>query len=315
MGSAILDEEPDHDMVVQLIPVIRRVVAARVRDYQLVDDLVQETLARVMTARHRIEDSTLAPYAVATARNLVGKVGQGQDKERRKAHLMVDATPDPPAEAGLLQREEGSVVGAALARLAPAEREVLLAHEVEGAPTADLAARRGTTAGAIAAQLNRSRAKLRVEYLLADGGVTPPTDRCRPVLFALSSGDRRRQSELDTAGHLLECDSCLVLSSALFDRRPPPQDDDQAKVMVSVDADVVTARLKVREIAARAGFALTDQTLIATAISEIARNIVKFAHRGVIVADVVDEPGRRGITVVARDAGPGISDLAEAMRD
>ena len=86
---------------------------------------------------------------------------------------------------------------------------MLLAHEVEGAATAELAARRGHTPGAIAAQLNRTRAKLRVEYLLADGGVTPPTDRCRPVLFALSAGDRRRQRELDTAGHVLECDCCL----------------------------------------------------------------------------------------------------------
>ena len=98
---------------------------------------------------------------------------------------------------------------------------MLLAHEVDGTGTAELAASRGTTPGAIAAQLNRTRAKLRVEYLLADGAVTPPTDQCRPVLFALSAGDRRRQRELDTAGHLLDCDGCLELSIALFERRPP----------------------------------------------------------------------------------------------
>ena len=121
----------------------------------------------------------------------------------------------------MLQREESTVVGAALARLSPAEREVLLAHEVDGAGTAELAASRESSPGAIAAQLNRTRAKLRVEYLLADTAVTPPTDRCRPVLFALSAGDRRRQRELDTAGHLLDCDCCLALSTALFDRRPP----------------------------------------------------------------------------------------------
>ena len=200
--SSAAGAQAGEDMVVQLIPVIRRVVAARVRDYQLVDDLVQETLARVMTARHRIEDSTLAPYAVATARNLVGKVGQGQDKERRKAHLMVDATPDPPAEAGLLQREEGSVVGAALARLAPAEREVLLAHEVEGAapPNSPPAAERPP--GAIAAQLNRSRAKLRVEYLLADAGVdaadgSVPSGAVRAVDPAIDA-DNRNSTPPDT---------------------------------------------------------------------------------------------------------------------
>ena len=78
---------------------------------------------------------------------------------------------------------------------------------------------------------------------------------------------------------------------------------------------MVTARLKGRDLASRAGFTSTDLTLIATAISEIARNIVKFAQRGEIVVRMVDEPGRHGVTVVARDAGPGIGDLAEAMLD
>ena len=113
----------------------------------------------------------------------------------------------------------------------------------------------------------------------------------------------------------MECDCCLGLSTALFDRRPPPQDDDGARVMVPLDADVVTARQQGRDIAARAGFTTTDQTLIATAISEIARNIVKFARRGEIVIRLVDEPGRRGLTVVARDAGPGIGDISAALRD
>src|SRR6188472_539427 len=80
------------DVILELVPVIRRVVAARVRDFQLVDDLVQETLARVMAARNRIEQDTLAPYAVAVARNLVVAVGQGQERARRTAHLMVDHT-------------------------------------------------------------------------------------------------------------------------------------------------------------------------------------------------------------------------------
>ena len=59
--------------------------------------------------------------------------------------------------------------------------------------------------------------------------------------------------------------------------------------MVTVDADVVTARQQGRDIAARAGFTSTDLTLIATAISEIARNIVKFARRG----EIVIRTGRR----------------------
>lgn len=314
-GSSAAGADAGQDVIVELIPVLRRVVAARVRDFQLVDDLVQETLARVMAARDRIEQDTLTPYAVAVARNLVAAVGQRQDRARRTAHLLAEDTADPPPDTEVLQQEESTVVGTALARLSSQERDVLLAHEVDGAGTAELADSRGSTPGAIAAQLNRTRAKLRVEYLMGDTGVSPPTDRCRPVPFALSAGDRRRQRELDTAGHLLECDCCLTLSIALFDRRPAVQNEDEARVMVTLDADVVTARQRGRDIAARAGFGPTDLTLIATAISEIARNIVKFARRGEIVISMVDDAGHRGVTVVARDAGPGIHDITGALRD
>ena len=85
--------------------------------------------------------------------------------------------------------------------------------------------------------------------------------------------------------------------------------------MVTMDADVVTARQKGRDIAARAGFTSTDLTLIATAISEIARNIVKFAAARRNRDPDGGRTGRRGVTVVARDAGPGIGDIAAALRD
>lgn len=84
---------------------------------------------------------------------------------------------------------------------------------------------------------------------------------------------------------------------------------------MSVDADVVLARQKGREVAARAKFPATELTVIATAISEIARNIVKFARRGEIVVQLVEESGRSGVRVTARDSGPGIPDVAQALRD
>ena len=178
-----------------------------------------------------------------------------------------------------------------------------------------MAAQLGSTPGAVAARLNRARAGLRVEYLLAAEGVEPPTDRCRPVLRALSSSDRRRQRELDVNGHLLECTTCAQLADRLFERRARPVEDGVVRVPVSRDADVVTARQQGREAAARAGFSLSDQTLIATAISEISRNIVKFAERGEVTISLVSEDGRRGISVVARDVGPGIANPEEALRD
>jgi anti-sigma regulatory factor (Ser/Thr protein kinase) len=154
-----------------------------------------------------------------------------------------------------------------------------------------------------------------VEYLLAAEGVEPPTDRCRPVLRALSSGDRRRQRELDVERHLLECEACARIKDELFQRREEPTSDDVERVPIARDADVVVARQRGRGLAARAGFSATDQTVIATAISEIARNIVKFADRGEVVIRAVSQDGRRGLRVVVRDVGPGIDDPDEAMRD
>jgi serine/threonine-protein kinase RsbT len=87
------------------------------------------------------------------------------------------------------------------------------------------------------------------------------------------------------------------------------------RVAIERDADIVLARQRGRELAASEGFSVTDQTLIATAISEIARNIVIYAGRGEIELDIADDGVRRGIVVIARDQGPGIADVEQAMRD
>ena len=89
----------------------------------------------------------------------------------------------------------------------------------------------------------------------------------------------------------------------------------EVRIPIQGDADVVTARKQGRELAAQVGFSATELTIIATAISEIARNIVMFANRGEIVVSLVGEHGRQGVTVVARDAGPGIPDLEQALTD
>jgi anti-sigma regulatory factor (Ser/Thr protein kinase) len=164
----------------------------------------------------------------------------------------------------------------------------------------------------VAAQLNRTRARLRVEYLLVSERVEPPTERCRPVLLAISSGDRRRQREVDAARHLLECDLCARLSGPLVGRGRSR--DDAVRVAVRTDADVVAARQAAREVATRLEFSTTDVTLIATAVSEIARNIVRFADSGEVVVTELHEP-RTGISIVARDAGPGIPDVDQALQD
>ena len=89
----------------------------------------------------------------------------------------------------------------------------------------------------------------------------------------------------------------------------------ELRVAIADEGDIVDARQKGRELAAGCGFPFTDQTLIATAISEVARNIVVYAQRGEIILARLEQRGRRGILVVARDSGPGISDVDLAMRD
>ena len=90
---------------------------------------------------------------------------------------------------------------------------------------------------------------------------------------------------------------------------------DAIRIAISQEGDIVTARQKGREIAAGAGFSGSDLTIIATAISEVARNIVVYAQRGEVALSTVQQNSRRGIQVIASDHGPGIPDIAMAMRD
>jgi RNA polymerase sigma factor (sigma-70 family) len=219
MASSTSPQDDQHGAILQLTPLIRRVVAARVEDPQVIDDLVQETFARLLEARPRLDDDALAPFAVVLARNVAVSFVRRRRVEDRHLHRLVDLRqPDRPEER-VLQREEARAVTAGLAGLPAGDRTVLLEREVEGADATALAERLGATPGAIAAQLTRARAKLRVNYLLAIRGVELPTARCRPVLNALSAGDRRRQRALDAGGHLLDCPVCAALSEPLVKRR------------------------------------------------------------------------------------------------
>jgi serine/threonine-protein kinase RsbT len=90
---------------------------------------------------------------------------------------------------------------------------------------------------------------------------------------------------------------------------------DEVRVAIEGDADLVIARAQARAMAERLGFPRPDPTLIATAISEIARNIIVHAGRGEIVLRPFEDANRFGVVVVATDAGPGIRDVEAALRD
>lgn len=90
---------------------------------------------------------------------------------------------------------------------------------------------------------------------------------------------------------------------------------DDVSVSIRSDADVVAARSLGRSVAEQRGFGTTDVTMIATAISELARNILKYAHEGEIVVEGIERNSVAGVSVVARDHGPGIADVGLAMQD
>jgi serine/threonine-protein kinase RsbT len=90
---------------------------------------------------------------------------------------------------------------------------------------------------------------------------------------------------------------------------------DEMRVAIATDTDVVTARQITRQMANEMGFSSTDVVAIATAVSELGRNIVSYADHGEIILSPARLGGRRGITVVARDRGRGIPDISLAMQD
>src|SRR5438445_245460 len=91
--------------------------------------------------------------------------------------------------------------------------------------------------------------------------------------------------------------------------------DDENRFPIGSEHDILTARQRGRELAAEAGFSGSDLTVVATAISEIARNIVEYAVRGEIVITLLHDGDNRGLSIVATDEGPGIPDVALAMQD
>ena len=95
----------------------------------------------------------------------------------------------------------------------------------------------------------------------------------------------------------------------------PSESSIEVRVPVASETDLIAARRRGRCMAEELGLSLTDATLIATAISELARNIVHYAERGEIRIRLVKNGHRHGITIEARDDGPGIADTSLAVRE
>jgi serine/threonine-protein kinase RsbT len=94
---------------------------------------------------------------------------------------------------------------------------------------------------------------------------------------------------------------------------PAPAPD--VRVPVASDIDIVSARQQGRALAMQLGFSSSDATMVATAISELARNIVLYAKRGEIVLAAVVNSEHRGLAITAYDNGDGIADIRQALQD
>jgi serine/threonine-protein kinase RsbT len=89
----------------------------------------------------------------------------------------------------------------------------------------------------------------------------------------------------------------------------------QIRVPIDSDGDIIIARQKGRTLAAELGFSPTDVVRIATAISELARNVLSYAESGEIKLEALNSRSRCGLAIVVMDRGPGIADVEQAMQD
>lgn len=203
------------ERIARLEGVIRRIASGRLDDPHDVDDVVQETLTRLLEAEERLELRTLAAYAVVTTRNVVTSLQRrGATADKHAPQLVDPSSPLDPQDVAL-QSEEHEALVVALAGLEAEERKALVDHEVLEVPTAAIAKEQGRTPGATATRLARVRARTRVDFLLAYRRLPPVSERCRPVLYAVAAGEKRRQQELNAAEHIEACPVCSQLVEPL----------------------------------------------------------------------------------------------------
>ena len=114
------------------------------------------------------------------------------------------------------------------------------------------------------------------------------------------------------------CDTFFLMMPAAASLPPKPKaiatpGPTVAKTSIASAGDIVLARRRGRDLALALGFSSTDSTLVATAISELARNIVLYASSGTVRVETARDGGRTGLAIVASDDGPGIAHVQRAM--
>ncbi len=212
-------DDREHGEIVELIEPLRRYVAARVPQQADRDDVVQEALVRIMELGPEAAPTSSLGYAIVVARHLIADRYRESSQLREHAHRLIDLRSPRGPEQVLVDHEEQQALRSALAGVPGPQRELLMQHVLDQRPVAELVAGQDRSDGSRAAQLARTRARLRLDYVLALRAITLPTARCRPILLALSARDTRRQVALRAGQHLLTCATCAEVAPALLQRR------------------------------------------------------------------------------------------------
>jgi RNA polymerase sigma factor (sigma-70 family) len=211
--------DPASELVALEVP-LRRFVASRGLDAHQIDDVVQETMVRMLEVAPRLEVEALASYAFAVARNLITSGVRSESTARRNLPRLLDRHEPSRPDVVATDAEARRALGAALAKLSPTVRDQLLSRDLDRRPLHEVAAESNVSSGVLASQLHRTRARLRVDYLLALRKVDLPTATCEKVLVAISAADHRRQASLRAGAHLDTCAVCSELSPPLLSRDP-----------------------------------------------------------------------------------------------
>lgn len=212
-GVTGVDEH--HEKLLELQTPLRRFVASRVRETHHVDDIVQETMLRMLQVAPRLEHDSLSAYAFTVARNLIVAGARSEVTAQRNLPRLVERREPVRPDTAATDAEARRALGAALAKVTPSVRLQLLARDLDRRPLHEVAGESNVSPGVLASQLHRARAKLRVDYLLALRQITLPSATCQKVLVAISAADQRRQTSLQAGQHLAGCPVCSELSLPL----------------------------------------------------------------------------------------------------
>lgn len=87
------------------------------------------------------------------------------------------------------------------------------------------------------------------------------------------------------------------------------------KIDISSDRDIIQARAETRELLKQLAFPNTVSAFVITAVSELTRNIISYAGRGVLHIEALQGRGKKGVEIVAEDQGPGIMNIEDALQD